>query len=274
MITQLKDPAYTGKNRCMACTIVNILIATLLAVMVSLIAFVYISSATAIVIGGAILAISLVRIWLKGYLVPGTPTLTKRYFPTWLLAWFGKAPQQPIWWLTEDAGGLEGEEIQELLVRTNVIEPCQESSDLCLSEKFQSDWEEVIATANPEPTVEEVTSILGAESKNATLNRYGNAITLSNNNDQIAFWPSQSSLRADLASGKILQNYIDSWEDYSIIKRGQILHTLRLFFEECPNGGKAEMTEETVESCCSSHEVVAVVCQESGERLFEQPISG
>ena len=48
-----------------------------------------------------------------------------------------------------------------------------------------------------------------------------------------------------------------------------------MFLETCPTAeGGVEMTEETVTSCCSSETVVAVVCEETGDRLFEQPVPG
>ena len=39
-----------------------------------------------------LLVVALAAIWLRGYLVPGTPELTKRYLPERALALFGKAP--------------------------------------------------------------------------------------------------------------------------------------------------------------------------------------
>jgi len=56
-------------------------------------------------------------------------------------------------------------------------------------------------------------------------------------------------------------------------EKGSLLNGLRLFLEECPTGeGGIEFGQETVESCCSSYEVVAVTCGETGDRLFEEPI--
>jgi len=52
--------------------------------------------------------------------------------------------------------------------------------------------------------------------------------------------------------------------------RGEVLNGLRMFLETRPSGGDVRMGEEVVESCCTSHEVVAVTCEETGERLFEQ----
>ncbi|ELZ88521.1 hypothetical protein C453_01615 [Haloferax elongans ATCC BAA-1513] len=46
-----------------------------------------------------------------------------------------------------------------------------------------------------------------------------------------------------------------------------------MFLETCPTtGGDIQLSEEVVESCCSSHRVIAVSCEESGERLFEHSL--
>lgn len=81
-IERLKQPEYTDENRCPPCTAVNLLIAAAIAVVagrrnrgVGILVF----------LGGAAL------IYLRGYLVPGTPELTKRYLPETVLAAFGKA---------------------------------------------------------------------------------------------------------------------------------------------------------------------------------------
>ncbi len=95
-VEQLRQDEYTGENRCVPCTAVNLIIAVVIALAVG-VAFV---PAGAVVFG-----LSLATIYLRGYLVPGTPTLTKRYFPDWLLAKFDKEP------LTfEEAAALEREE--------------------------------------------------------------------------------------------------------------------------------------------------------------------
>jgi hypothetical protein len=80
LLERLEQPEYTGENRCGACTAVNLLLAAALAALLGrrnralgLLAFV----------GGAAL------VYLRGYLVPGTPELTKAYLPPSVLALFG-----------------------------------------------------------------------------------------------------------------------------------------------------------------------------------------
>jgi hypothetical protein len=84
VLTEARQPEYTGENRCVPCTATNVAIAAVLAIGL---AFILVTP-----IGVVAFLASLVVIYLRGYLVPGTPELTKRYFPPWLLALFGKEP--------------------------------------------------------------------------------------------------------------------------------------------------------------------------------------
>lgn len=82
VINTVRQEAYTGENRCGPCTALNIGIAAVLGVIVS-----RSSKRSGIVVAG----LSALCIYFRGYLVPGTPTLTKRYLPERVLRWFGKA---------------------------------------------------------------------------------------------------------------------------------------------------------------------------------------
>lgn len=83
---RLARPEYTGENRCTPCTVVNLVFALAISIAVgrvrSLFALPTLVAATAV-------------IYLRGYLVPGTPTLTRRYLPDRVLAAFDKRPNEP-----------------------------------------------------------------------------------------------------------------------------------------------------------------------------------
>lgn len=83
---RFREPEYTGENRCMPCTVLNAALA--LALTVAAAAF---GPVTALVVFVG----SFASIYFRGYLVPGTPELTKRYLPARVLALFGKAPEGP-----------------------------------------------------------------------------------------------------------------------------------------------------------------------------------
>lgn len=91
---KLRRPEYTGENRCLPCTVINLAIAVAAAVLTGvLFAGLGVSTAGRVVAGGLVLIGSVAAVYLRGYLVPGTPTLTKRYLPRPVLRLFGKAPE-------------------------------------------------------------------------------------------------------------------------------------------------------------------------------------
>lgn len=105
------------------------------------------------------------------------------------------------------------------------------------------------------------------------INHYGNACELVVDSRTVGQWPSRSALLADISAAHVLSEWSVRWDTLKSEQRGQILHGLRLFLEECPGKvGTVSMNQEMVESCCSSYEVVIISCDETGDRLFEQPV--
>ncbi|MFC6726533.1 hypothetical protein ACFQE1_19625, partial [Halobium palmae] len=86
-LERFRRPEYTGENRCLPCTVANTAIAGILTLVVGVLSP---------VLSVVVLGLSLGAIWLRGYLVPGTPELTKRYFPDWLLRQFEKGPESGV----------------------------------------------------------------------------------------------------------------------------------------------------------------------------------
>ena len=82
-LERFRDPEYTGANRCVPCTVVNAAIAVAITLAAALLGPV---TALVVFVG------SFASIYLRGYLVPGTPEFTERYLPGRVLALFGKPP--------------------------------------------------------------------------------------------------------------------------------------------------------------------------------------
>ncbi|MFC6719694.1 hypothetical protein ACFQGT_13095 [Natrialbaceae archaeon GCM10025810] len=343
IVDDLRQPEYTGENRCLPCAVVNLVIAALLSSVV----------ARKSRLGGAIaLGVSIALIYLRGYLVPGTPTLTKRYLPPEVLRWFGKDPEADL----EVASGLGGPtgvavagdesvdddgtaaaadatvaadgsedtvedgdatetdpsatvDLEEYFLAHEVLEPCADEDDLCLTDSFEAAWFEEIEPLASESVEEidpaEIAAAFGLEDvpgsedgdsgadvsdegdtesdagkphgvelDEATyeLESTGEAYVLRADSRRVGHWPSRAALVADVAASRVLEAWVPDWNEYEPHVKGTILNSLRMFLETCPTGGEIRMGEETVESCCTSHTVVAVTCEETGERLFEQRV--
>ncbi|WP_080510203.1 hypothetical protein [Halorubrum distributum] len=288
LINTLYQPEYTGENRCEPCTLLNVVLAGLLSSTIA---------RKSRVGGYAALLISIGLIYLRGYLIPGTPELTKRYLPPEVLRWFGKEPQletrsglgrqsesghnaDGTSSETPTADPLEGTEdidLHDYLLAEGILEPCEDQDDLCLVAEFRTDWDDKIAElADKDLEAAEVGSVLGVEkdAEEFEIEQYGDAWTLVANSRTLGRWPSQGALLADVGATRVLDSWSTQWSTLAPAQRGQILNGLRLFLKQCPGeSGSVSMDQETVESCCSSHEVITVSCDETGDRLFEQPLS-
>jgi hypothetical protein len=343
LVDALRRPEYTGENRCLPCTVVNAVIA---AVLGGTVAKKSKPAGLVVLVGSAAL------IYLRGYLIPGTPELTKRYLPPSVLRWFGKSPEADLATGFEDLEGpgsearngaeseteaeaesepgaepeqnaepdtdpqsgadaasdpetgdpesgeagaetdeqpLIPEDIETYFLDAGILEPCDDRDDLCLTQAFEAEWDDAMdavaeAGVGPAEALEAFDTETDADPEEFELEENARGgYTLRLDTRRAGQWPSYAAVVADVAAAGILGSWLDEWDAYSPRQKGGILNSLRMFLETCPTAeGGVEMTEGTIQSCCSSNKVVAIVCEETGERLFEhqlfdeqgQPIRG
>ena len=297
VLDRLRQPEYTGKNRCLPCTAVNAVIAVVVAGGVGgMLVGTGTAPAPATGVAVALLALFVATIYFRGYLVPGTPTLTKRYFPDWVLARFDKLPEDHPDAGTPGAVGTEGagtaaadatiddtgddsetsdpttdpEEVdaERHLLDAGAVEPCEDVDDLCLTDEFGAAWEREVEALDGADR-ERIATVLGVEG-DAEVNEYGEAFVLTVDGYRVGQWESEAALLSDLASATVLAERYDAWSTLDSVERGQIVGGLRVFVETCPTcGGPVSLSQDTVESCCRTHEVVAAACEDCEDRLLE-----
>ena len=147
-LDRFRQPEYTGENRCLPCTATNVVIA---AVAGAAVALVWPPA------GAGVLAVGLLAIYLRGYLVPGTPAFTRRYFPDAVLRAFDKTdprPTAPASRSVADGAGADQpaetpgltflDDPESLLLAAGVLEPCPEVDDRCLTPAFRTAWRDRI----------------------------------------------------------------------------------------------------------------------------------
>lgn len=254
-VSTLRNPEYTGPNRCIPCTVLNIGITGILAV-----GFGFIEP----IVGALVLLGGFVTIWLRGYLIPGTPTLTERYVPDWILVHFDKSPLDPVTDVNPE----------EVLTDALVLTPCEDEDDVCLADAFADSWHSEITTLRAEGA--EQTAIadhLDLDPESVTFESHGDAYAARADGRRIGQWESQAALVADLATVRVLPDWIPAWERFSAEARSQVIGGLRIFLEECPRcGGMIQFDTDVVRSCCRSQEVATASCDACGDRLLEAPI--
>ncbi len=268
VLTRFKQPEYTGENRCLPCTVVNVLIAVVLSIGVGA-GLVTVSSPTvSVAIGSGIFLVSAAAIYFRGYLVPGTPELTKQYFPPWLLSLFGKGPNEG----NEYDSDLDPEvALQEI----GALEPCPEGDDLCLTEAFRVEWDDEINRVKAaDVSRERLLDLLDIDQGTVEFKEFGDAFQATVDGRVVGKWESEAAFLADLGAANVLADRYRNWEEMPVEEQSQLLNGIRLFIDTCPEcGGIPEFGTDTVESCCSTHQVAAVSCADCDARLFEsQPM--
>lgn len=258
LIDRLRQPKYTGENRCTPCAVVNIAIATGAGVLAAL---------ASPLLGASVFMLSLGTIYFRGYLVPGTPALTKRYFPDRVLRWFDKDSTTPT------TGVAIETDPERVLLEAGAVEPCQGGNDLCLTPDFQQAWHECIRTTRTHnPAEDHLAGALNVSSENdrLTVDQHDNAFIAHTNDAVVGQWSSQAAVVADVAAATSLSERVPNWSDFAPAEVARVLMSLRIFIEQCPDcDGPVRVEENVVESCCRSYDVIASACQDCDARLFE-----
>jgi hypothetical protein len=249
LLARLRQPAYTGENRCSPCTVVNLVLVALTAVAVGLVLP---------LAGVAVSLLGLLAIWLRGYVVPGTPELTRRYLPGRVLAAFGKSPT------TSDPP--EGDPVEKL-VALGVLE----DDEPTLTPAFERRWHETAAGIDADPdrlqaTAAEVLSV-DADAVGVDHPAEG-GVALTVDGGWMGSWPSRGALVADLATERLLADR--GFAELDRLDRTDLAARIRGLATRCPVcSSPTDVTDDTVESCCGSTAVVAVTCVGCDVRLAE-----
>jgi hypothetical protein len=262
-VHRLRQPEYTGENRCIPCTVVNLLIAVVLGGLVAVVS----PPAAA-----AVFAASVAAIYLRGYLVPGTPTLTKRYLPDSVLKLFDKyePPEPPA--VKDDA------DIEAFLLEVEAVEECREGTDLCLTDGFREAWYDRIERLREQGDADEgVVALfegLDIDPDRVRVQSYGDAYEAYIDDTRVGQWESRAAYLADVTAEAEFRQRHPAWHRLGFDERTEILGALRLWLERCPAcDGPVTLGEETVESCCRSIDVIAATCEECDARVFEAEFS-
>jgi hypothetical protein len=285
---RLRRPEYTGSNRCLPCTVVNLLLAGLLAALLAL-------AAPALALPA--LGCSLVAIWLRGYLVPGTPALTGRVLPRRVRDRFGhERVGTPVRTAVDADADFDPE---ATLREAGVLADDPDLGDVRLRTGFAAALRE--RTPRPASTDRRaLAAALGAPG--ATFERHGNGIVAyvphtgggererdpnsaldpdpdpdpdtDPRIDAVAQWESTAALAADLGAARTLPDWDRRWPARPAAERALLCRSVRTLLEACPVcEGPLAPSASTVESCCASHEVLALTCGDCAARLFETTVT-
>ncbi|WP_254547217.1 hypothetical protein [Halomarina pelagica] len=237
---------------------------------------------------------SIILIYLRGYLVPGTPKLTKQYFPLETLRWIEKElipiarshlnpniyiiPNGPVESAVtkySDNNRMIEVDSYNYFLKEDILEVCRDGNDLCLTDQFKVRWHrEMEQFYDTNLKGGEIASVIGVQVNHnrCEIKRHGEERLLLIEQKMVGRWPSYEALIADVGAAHVLDEYSRIWNTYSPNQKGIILDNLRLFIEQCPDGsGSVSMKQETIETCCSSQDIITIRCDSTGARVFERP---
>lgn len=264
---KLKQPEYTGENRCVPCTVVNLALGALAAV----VAGVVVSQAAGrggVAVGVAVFVLAALATYFRGYLLPGTPTITKRYFPDRILAVFDKAESGV------DSAVLDGLEPETLLLDLGVVVD-DSGSDLGLDPAFVDRWSESIRWYRDDERAvkERLGELSGVAPERIEFESHPRSLAAWVGDEHLASWPSVGAAVADVAAAETLPAWDEDWAGRPLQVQAELLGVLRLFLDTCPTcDGEVSLSQDVVESCCRSREVVAATCRDCNDRLFEMDV--
>jgi hypothetical protein len=261
-VDAVRRPEYTGENRCRPCTLLNLALVAAAALGVG-----FLGEPT-VAVAVAVLGVGL--IYVRGYVVPGTPVLTQTLLPESVLRWFehGASPGPDQSASHEDVAF----DPETALVEAGALEPCQDRDDLCLDSLFRTEWHSKMSAAADDvdaalyhilpPSVDEPVAV--EHRRESVVARVDGAT--------VAEWPSRAAFVADAAGAATLEDADPNWPNRDFAERTRLLAGLRLWLDRCAVcDGHVQLGEDTVESCCRSVPVVAASCTSCGARIFEAP---
>lgn len=260
VVSRFRQPQYTGENRCLPCTIVNVAIAILFGIALALV------SAP---LGLALLLVSLGAIYVRGYLVPGTPELTKQYLPASVLRLFGKEPIAERRTYTIESP--EELDVGRILSEIGVLADFEESNEPTLTPAFRDRLCERIETVRERGTnPEDVAELFDVEEVNP---QSETSFALPKG---LVRWESEAALVADIAAGEELRTRLDGWNDLDRSARRDLLTGVRLALDSCPScDSPLSIEEHRLDPCCQKpHTVIQSICEDCDVAIVEVTVMG
>ncbi|WP_224335524.1 hypothetical protein [Haloprofundus halobius] len=275
LLERLRESDYTGENRCIPCTAANVGIASVGALVLSV---------ASPPVGVAFFVVSIALVYVRGYLVPGTPDLTKRYFPDWLLRRFESAPDaHPS---TAGVRTARDSAAYDSTVVESTADPVsfdpetylfevsalrEGDEDILLDTRFERAWyRRIDVLRDGDGGIGQLAKAVGVDAERVSLSDHGNAVAAWLDDDWLGQWESREAFAADMAASAELGDRSEKWDRLSVDARGQVLAGLRACIEHCPVcGGSVEIGKRAVESCCRNYDVIAATCDHCDVRYFE-----
>jgi hypothetical protein len=246
---RIRAPQYTGPNRCWPCTVLNVGIVLLGGAVLTTVAGVM-AALPAVVVG-------LTAVWLRGYLVPGTPRLGRR-LPQPVRSWFG----------THDP--VAERPAADALVAAGVLD-----TDLVLTPEANATIQARASSYVDDREALETAALTEFDATTVSVNRrLGGGerwFVLDDSERTVCQWGARPVAALDVAGAAYLDDRLPDWDGRGERERSTMLALLRYGTPNCPDCGAAfESTERDV-TCCGGRSLAgARRCAECDYALVDR----
>jgi hypothetical protein len=264
LLDAVRRPEYTGENRCLPCTVVNLVVVAVVALLVGRRS----RRLAALVFGAGAALIS-----LRGYVVPGTPRFAPRLVaavPGGEALFDHDAREVPA-----EAGSLaetsDPEALLETLVSTGVLEV--EDEQVVPSADFEANWHEEMARLADQDLAALADTVF-AEAHAASVTTYageeGEFVVLADGSDAFdgETWLTRPVAVAEVGAARALRGALPDADT-----RRAAAGALRMFLQACPDCG-ARLVETNEADCCGGYTggltqpAAVLMCPDCGVRLY------
>lgn len=272
-VRRFEQPEYTGENRCLPCTVLN---SAIVAFLVVLVAIFSIAGAT------ILLVVGVATIQLRGYFIPGTPTLV-RYLPDAIHDVL--SPKHGTAGAVETANTNTGNgtgstdskletsiDIERALESAGIVVDCPDVNDLRLTDRYHTAWQARMDELRTERAQRDrLARSLSVSPEEITFEETEDGLFTLIDGSRAGRWESKAAFLADLAGNELLESRLQNWDDLSPRDRTHVLATLKSFLETCPTCGGDVVPDETVVKSCCRNDITSVTtaCVECSAVLFK-----
>lgn len=245
-VSSLGHPAYTGPARNPGFVVVNIVVASLLAV---------VADWAVPLSGSVVVGVALVSLAVRGYAVPGTPTILRLAGRRLDVPGMRRSPND--------------EDVRRLL-RAGVLE--RRGDGLAMSDAFATAWREQVTALGPRWLDErQLATVRGVPAAQVDLRwqEQGRLLVARVDGKPMGAWPSRAALVADIATIAVLKRYPE-WPVSPPRLRDSMLPTLRRVLDRCPAcDGRLRHERAASRVAADGCETLVSTCLDCDARLFE-----
>lgn len=250
---RLRAPEYTGSNRCRPCTLLNgMVIGVSIGVVLLVLRELGVAWLPSIGISLVLSVVGVAALYLRGYVVPGTPELTARYLPAAVRARLGKDGS--------GAADPDGNTPSARLAAADILDFPDPDEPMGVTATFR---EEVNRLATQMEDLDAADAIFGDMLAIPTTElwrrEFGGACKILAGGKLVGKWTSSARYQSQMAMVAAVRDRIDEWAELPPSERVELVAEVRRRDQGCQECDAPLTIVRT--SCCGGTAVTRLECE-------------